>query len=673
MSNNSKSILDYKGVIQGLTQDLARLETYAEKLEMENCAVTLKELNEHVRDNRFNLAVLGEFRRGKSTLINALLHTPVLPSDIVPTTASVNRVTYIPDRPRARVDYLNGATEDIDIDDLAMYATQEGKKSSGVRQVTVWYPTPYCANNVDIYDTPGLNDSDEMTHATMEVMSRMDAAIFVLMANVPLGQSEIDFLSNRLLTADVGRVLFVVTRMDEFTSEQQQRVLNNIRQRIETYILEKAEKVYANDADKLANFKSKLGDVQIFGVSSTMALKGRQEHDDTLLEKSGFRAFESAIDDLLIRERGLIMLQQQTGSIAKAAADIFSVIQTRLAPLTVSEEEFKAGCEKAEAEIAQIQKELTDELARLDSAAENITEKVKADWASYIAELEEKITDAVKNEISLPKAALSKSQREAAISSAWEQYIAPLIASELQIYSEKITEEINAAAQQECQNLSGYIEQLSKHLSEIRLNLSFEKTTVGETVRNTIYNYCAFGGSFLEGYKIAGLKGAMVGGLSGAAINVGVTFAALTALVLLTGGLTAPLIIISSVTGAFGGLVGGKAIVKAAFKKDRIERMKDEIIRSASKTLREIALGEGIQQKLIDYVHETIESIQKAVANKTNATITDLAAALQNTQKNYAAEKARSQQRLEDYKQILESISKIADNAQRVRWEYGLD
>lgn len=404
-----------------------------------------------------------------------------------------------------------------------------------------------------------------------------------------------------------------------------------------------------------------------------MALKGRQEHDDTLLEKSGFRAFESAIDDLLIRERGLIMLQQQTGSIAKAAADIFSVIQTRLAPLTVSEEEFKAGCEKAEAEIAQIQKELTDELARLDSAAENITEKVKADWASYIAELEEKITNAVKNEISLPKAALSKSQREAAISSAWEQYIAPLIASELQIYSEKITEEINAAAQQECQNLSGYIEQLSKHLSEIRLNLSFEKTTVGETVRNTIYNYCAFGGSFLEGYKIAGLKGAMVGGLSGAAINVGVTFAALTALALLTGGLTTPLIIISSVTGAFSSLVGGKAIVKAAFKKDRIERMKDEIIQSASKTLREIALDEGIQQKLIDYIHETIESIQKAVANKTNATITDLAAALQNTQKNYAAEKARSQQRLEDYKQILESISKIADNAQRVRWEYGLD
>ena len=63
MSNNSKSILDYKGVIQGLTQDLARLETYAEKLEMENCAVTLKELNEHVRDNRFNLAVLGGLSR----------------------------------------------------------------------------------------------------------------------------------------------------------------------------------------------------------------------------------------------------------------------------------------------------------------------------------------------------------------------------------------------------------------------------------------------------------------------------------------------------------------------------------------------------------------------------------------------------------------------------------
>ena len=72
-------IISYKKTITELTQDLAKLEVHAKTLDMENSRVTLHELNEHIKSDRFNLAVLGEFRRGKSTLINALLRTPVLP------------------------------------------------------------------------------------------------------------------------------------------------------------------------------------------------------------------------------------------------------------------------------------------------------------------------------------------------------------------------------------------------------------------------------------------------------------------------------------------------------------------------------------------------------------------------------------------------------------------
>ena len=183
MERDINSIVSYRQTITELAQDLIRLETYADKLDMDHCKQTLRQLNERIKEDRFNLAVLGEFRRGKSTLINALLRTPVLPSDIVPCTASVNRITYDP-QPRAKVEYIDGRTKEIPIDDLAQYATQEGDKSTDVREITVWYPTVYCSNNVDIYDTPGLNDSDEMTKATNEVISRMDVALFVLSANV---------------------------------------------------------------------------------------------------------------------------------------------------------------------------------------------------------------------------------------------------------------------------------------------------------------------------------------------------------------------------------------------------------------------------------------------------------------------------------------------------------
>ena len=45
-------------------------------------------------DERFSVVVLGEFNHGKSTFINALLGTPLLPTGITPTTALLAHVTH---------------------------------------------------------------------------------------------------------------------------------------------------------------------------------------------------------------------------------------------------------------------------------------------------------------------------------------------------------------------------------------------------------------------------------------------------------------------------------------------------------------------------------------------------------------------------------------------------
>mgnify|MGYP002866452803 CR=1 FL=1 len=113
----------------------------------------------------------------------------------------------------AKVEFFNGNSLNIDIDEITEYATQYGTKNEDVREVTVWYPTVYCSNNVDIYDTPGLNDNDEMTAATLNVMDKMDVAIFTLSADSNFSQSESDFIGQKLRTSNIGRVIFVVTRM----------------------------------------------------------------------------------------------------------------------------------------------------------------------------------------------------------------------------------------------------------------------------------------------------------------------------------------------------------------------------------------------------------------------------------------------------------------------------
>ena len=67
--------------------------------------------------------IIGYSGAGKSTLINALLEKDVLPTDVLPATATVNRVTYGV-TPLARIEYHDGRVEDIDLDRLEEYVTK---------------------------------------------------------------------------------------------------------------------------------------------------------------------------------------------------------------------------------------------------------------------------------------------------------------------------------------------------------------------------------------------------------------------------------------------------------------------------------------------------------------------------------------------------------------------
>lgn len=665
------NITSYKKTITELTQDLAKLEIYAKNLEMTNAQATLHELNERIKNDRFNLAVLGEFRRGKSTLINALLRTPVLPSDIVPTTASVNRITYDL-QPRARVEYFDGATEDIHIDDLADYATQDGDKSDNVREVTVWYPTVYCSNNVDIYDTPGLNDSPEMTQATMDVISRMDVAIFTLAANVNFSMSECEFIGEKLLTSNVGRVIFVITRMGGYTPEEQERIIASVRKRVQKMVLAKAEDVLSDRPEELEAFRRKLGDIQIFGVDSVMALEARKNYDPELLDRSGFTAFERAIDELLTRERGRVMLEKQTGAILKAANDVFSVIQTRVVPLTMDEDEFEAKCRKANEEITAIQALTDTEFARLDEAAQKVLEDTKQEWSGFVLEIKKKILQ-IAAELPLQRADLKAKNQQRITEEIWKNEMAPLLSRELQVYSEKIQSYINDAVGKECEGLNTYADEVSQRLSEIGLLFSPTHESFGDQVMGTLANFYTLGGGNISyGWNHAGAKGALVGGLAGAGITWGGSFV-LGFIAASLGILSMPVSIGLGLVASFAGLLGGKGIVKTVFWKDAANEFRTEIAKAACAQLDATLEESHFAQTLQDHIQLTFDAIKKEITTNTTGTLKDMQKALQTTRENFAVEKAQIAQMAQTYTDMMESLSAIIDRTNAIRETYGLD
>ena len=169
----------------------------------------------------FFVACVGQFKRGKSTLIDALLDDPILPSGIVPVTAVPTIVRYGEQR-TARVrlgadapDGTETTWRSIDPGELALYVSEEHNPGNerGVVAVEVFVPRPALARGMCLVDTPGLGSVVESnTAATRAFIPHIDAALVVLGADPPVSGAELELID------DVGRhadnLIFVLNKAD---------------------------------------------------------------------------------------------------------------------------------------------------------------------------------------------------------------------------------------------------------------------------------------------------------------------------------------------------------------------------------------------------------------------------------------------------------------------------
>src|SRR5215831_19956274 len=103
---------------------LLRLASLAVELGTNRVADEARELAARVSEGRFYVACSGQFKRGKSTLINALTGEPILPVGFVPVT-TVPTVVRFGEQPRARVQAGDGSWREIGVSDLKQYVSEE--------------------------------------------------------------------------------------------------------------------------------------------------------------------------------------------------------------------------------------------------------------------------------------------------------------------------------------------------------------------------------------------------------------------------------------------------------------------------------------------------------------------------------------------------------------------
>jgi len=182
---------------------------------------------------RLRVLVAGEAKRGKSTLINALLGIAVLPTGVTPLTAVATTVRY-GDDPHVDVRFADGHDEKQPLSALPDLVTERGNPGNRRRiaAVTVYLDAPLLAGGVELVDTPGTGSVFAWDTATAhEALQAMDAAVFVVTADPPVSAAERDLYAKVTgLSVTTFIVLNKADHLDESglaeTAEFTERVLS---------------------------------------------------------------------------------------------------------------------------------------------------------------------------------------------------------------------------------------------------------------------------------------------------------------------------------------------------------------------------------------------------------------------------------------------------------------
>jgi GTP-binding protein EngB required for normal cell division len=298
---------------------------------------SLETVKAKIEEEAFNLVILGQFKRGKSTFINALLGEDLLPTAIVPLTSVVTILRYGPEL-KIEVRFLDDRHEEVVLADLPIYITERGnpQNNKGVKEVTVFYPSEYLRGGVRIIDTPGVGSVYlHNTDVAYNYLPFVDAGVFIFSADPPLSESEHQFLQN--IRAYVDKLFFVLNKMDQVSEEDRRESLDFTARILEQDL--------------------GTGRVQIYPLSARWALEGKKAGGDVRLKDSLLPDFEEQLQNFLMHEKGKVFLTAVANSLLKLVSDETMSFQLEREAIKLPLQELTARIARFEEEMKAIGKD----------------------------------------------------------------------------------------------------------------------------------------------------------------------------------------------------------------------------------------------------------------------------------------------------------------------------
>jgi len=305
----------------------------------------------------FLLVVAGDFKRGKSTLINALLRRRAVPTAVTPETATINHLFYSA-VPAVRALLKNGRQVALSREELSRDRLTEVMRHlpAEIDQVEI-YEDAELLKQLSIVDTPGVGELlREFDERVAQALARADAIVYVVSAKAPLSLTEQQFLSACVVPNSFSRLLVALNLSDCLeTPENITKVKNLVSERVRLF--------YPNS--------------EVFAVSAldeVCRIEGLDRPEPDLSEglEHGFEALCSALESDILLQKDIIRA-------GRCIAMTRALLRDLEARVRLTRNSFEAGREQLTASGMEFERQNT---ALLDSM-----ERRRATLAADVSEM----------------------------------------------------------------------------------------------------------------------------------------------------------------------------------------------------------------------------------------------------------------------------------------------
>lgn len=596
--------------------------------ETEKCATLLKRL----REDTFKVVIMGRFKVGKSTFINALLGSgDMLPAKATPCTAIINEVKYSKDeryaiihfkhpiptpmpqlapKVKAYIEKFAGKPVNpikIKPEDINQFVVindeaedqKEGTVQSPFERAEIFWDLPLCEQGVEIIDTPGLEENIARTIVTKSYLSQADAIVFVLDCNALYSESEKESIQEDVLSAGHEYAIFVCNRINQIKDKDKEELKGR--------------------AYKMLQDKTRLGKEGVIFVDAETAKESKVVNDMNKYAQTGMLEFEEQLSKVLVNKRGSIKLVQPAKQLETAIEyALATAIPNERQMLGTSTEEIQNRLQRELPNLENLRRQKELLTIQLDTEIKGICRETEFLLQQRFNAISSGMSEMVNGVVCSKTISWNPFKVKQSIKDFTDELIENLqkkLTSDQEAWQKKELEPFIGAKLQTLSNrFQSQITNIFVDIEKIKLRIA------GLNDADTPDKFERIS-AMVAGYLGGGIGGAAVGGALGFSKEFITTIAAQIAVGVVLGtllGLTNPITLIAILATALYGIGLGMSKVEEKIRRKISEQVQSQIQSEKDESIRRsvAVIGENLQKgssNLLSAIDNELQSVEKQV------------------------------------------------------------